>query len=123
MTARRGSLAGVVQRVRHDVPSLEWESRLRVGIGSMHPSVRRVRAPPSIESSAPSIRTFTVAAGCALPDTGAGPQVGLHCWTVKVSVTGVMLHDPSNDGVSAHAREGRANRPTRTTSAARVAAA
>ena len=80
MTAWRGSLAGVEQRVRQERPSCAWLSRARVCIGSRQASkVRRVRVPPAMTSSAPSWRMVTAVAGIIVSDTGAGPQAGLHC--------------------------------------------
>ena len=98
IVARRGSLGGVEHRVRHDRPSVECASLARVGMPSRHPSVRRVRRPPSIANSAPSLRTLTMPPGCAVPDTGAGPQALLHCCTVNASLTAVMFQGPSRAG-------------------------
>ena len=74
---------------------------------SRHPSVRSVRRPPSIASSAPSLRTRTTLPGCAVPDTGAGPQALLHCCTVKASLMADMFHGPSGAGAAGSALASR----------------
>src|ERR1700733_2144733 len=119
--ARRGSLGGVAHRVRHDRPVVEWASLAKVGIPSRHPSVRSVRLPPSIANSLPSARSRTTPPGCAVPVTGAGPQGALHCWTVKVSVTALMFHEPSTLGravspaLATHGRKSQGSSTARAT--------
>ena len=77
-------------------------------------------------SSSPSGVTVTSSPPPALLVTGAGPQPGSHCWTVKFSFNGPCFHFPSNEAASvgsdsvAVARVVETNRKAGTRSARRM---
>jgi hypothetical protein len=76
-TARRESVAGIEHLVRQERASWVCTSRSKVGIVSMHWSVRKVRCPEM--ASSPSADRMVIGPPVHIvPDFGAGPQGALH---------------------------------------------